>query len=211
MSKNKSVFYVLDLDRTLFDTDAYVGKYIEIARQFDEKIAQKLQFIWSEQDISLRGWVSKEQGDLFQQNIEAMLEDKVAPDDLLMLGAKEFLAALPAKQIDFGIATFGDRLYQAHKLKLSGLSGIPYIMTGESKGELIASWQDENGLFTVPKELGDSSVKYSSIVLIDDKARSFKGLPRQARGYWLSETSDTILPSHEVAVKRITHLAQAII
>ncbi|HRQ87049.1 MAG TPA: hypothetical protein PLY16_02975, partial [Candidatus Saccharibacteria bacterium] len=100
---------------------------------------------------------------------------------------------------------------QAHKLKLSGLSGIPYLMTGEAKGELIASWQDENGLFTVPKELGDSSVKYSSIVLIDDKARSFKGLPRQARGYWLSETSDTILPSHEGAVKRITHLAQAII
>lgn len=210
MSKNKSTFYVLDLDRTLFNTDAYVGKYIEIARQFDEKVAQKLQFIWGEQDISLRGWVTKEQGNLFQQNIEAILEKEVAPDDLLMPGAKEFLAALRAKQIDFGIATFGDRPYQAHKLQLGGLSDIPFIMTGESKGELIASWQDKAGAFVLPYSLGDSSVKYHEIVLIDDKARSFKGLPKQARGYWLSETNDNALPLHEGVIERITSLDQVI-
>jgi len=127
-------------------------------------------------------------------------------------GATELLESLQRARVPYMILTYGGRDWQRAKLRAAGLAHEPQmIISGKEKGELIAEWyNDARQCFVVPMEGGPEM--FTRIVLVDDKAVSFAGLPAQASGYWLCAGPQ--LPSQKgsvpVGVQQIDSLHQLV-
>lgn len=117
-------------------------------------------------------------------------------DSLLMPGVHELLRYLEQRSLPYGIVSFGHTDWQTLKITATGLGDVPRLILDQSrKGEVIATWQGSDG-FVIPAALsGGSTLVSESIVLVDDKAVSFTGLPERARGYWVR--SAELLPSQQ--------------
>jgi len=100
--------------------------------------------------------------------------------DTLEPYAAEFLHELQQRAIPFGIITYGLHEWQSTKLHAVGLGSVPhYITPKQQKGELLTTWQNKDGSFTLPDDLSLTSERhtYETLAFIDDKPISFIGIP----------------------------------
>jgi hypothetical protein len=121
------------------------------------------------------------------------------------------MAALERDSIPFGIVSYGDTDWQTIKIKASGVENIPALITDHTrKAEVIATWQRPDKTFLLPEELSTDQTFARSIVLLDDKAIAFTGLPIQARGYWVQPVSGDLLPAQQGTVPENVHIARGL-
>jgi FMN phosphatase YigB (HAD superfamily) len=191
VNEAKEAFFVLDLDRTLFDTVLNADYFLQAVRDMEPELATLMEALSKEyearqQSYSMLETVLSQVGRGRTDQITQHYRDLVADKDLLAPGAHEVLALLEQHNhtVGYGIVTFGSLPEgQQVKLEAAGLANIPHLITTEAaKGAIIASWK-EGDRYQLPAEL--SGVSTPRVVLVDDRLRSFEGLPDDARGYWL--------------------------
>jgi len=209
-------FYLLDLDRTLLDTE----KAAELLRnavswhnaQLAILLGQKIEdYTLLGESFSMRDFILEQVGEAETAKIETKFIELAADQDLLNTGAHELIAYIRSKPgAGVGILTFGSPEGQAMKIAAAGMSDIPFLVTGETfKGEQISSWRDERGIYNLPEELSGASA--TTIVFVDDKPFSFKGLAGDCRGYWIHSLYDAgkeKIPSYVVPVEKLTDIIQ---
>jgi hypothetical protein len=139
-----SIFYAIDLDHTLFDTETF-------------RIEYEL---------------------LSPENRPSSLEH------LISASGRKLLDELSTRQLPFGIITFGEPEHQRLKLQLTGLDEIPYMLadTPEKAAEM-GRWKQKGGSFRLPAAFNAQISEVREIVLVDDKAAAFIGIPSGVRGY----------------------------
>jgi len=188
-----SLYYVLDLDRCIANTERLYGLL--------EAIVLDKTSITKEDMTQARVAVENSSGsfntaDYIQEHLRSVgqlkLWDAVAAEfiqratqvDMFEPGAKELLHALRTKNIPHGILTYGGRTWQGMKIQVLHLNESPYMITEtKEKGRIIAGWQLRDGTFALPPELHHGEVTQAqTVVLVDDKASSFIGLPKGAQG-----------------------------
>jgi len=208
--------YLLDLDRTLLDTDK-AAEALRIAVSWHNaalatQLTQRIEdYTLLGESFSMRDFILEQVGEVKTAEIEAKFIELSADQDLLNPGARELIAYIRSKPgAAIGILTFGSTEGQAMKIKAAGIADLPYLVTGETfKGEQISSWRDENGVYNLPEELGGISV--ATIVFVDDKPFSFKGLAGDCRGYWVHSLYDAgkeRIPSYVVPVEKLADIIQ---
>lgn len=191
-----STFYVLDLDRTLFDTPKATELMRGVLALHNTALAAQLEqkfeeYSLSGESFSMRDFIAENVSEDEMNQIEAKYKEVGREWDLLTPGARELLAYL--RQTDgvaFGILTYGSVLGQNMKIAaVEELGDVPFLVTLETyKGSLIASWRENDGLYHVPEELGGVSAR--NIVFVDDKPFSFKGIPIDCKGYLVKSVFD---------------------
>ena len=61
---------------------------------------------------------------------------------------------------------------------------------------MIAAWQ-QDGHFLIPIELASSQIMAKTIILIDDKALSFKDTPKGVSGFHVLRSDRAVMPSQK--------------
>ncbi|HEY8886278.1 MAG TPA: HAD family hydrolase [Candidatus Microsaccharimonas sp.] len=215
---NVSTFYILDLDRTLYDTVKATELMKGVIALHDTTLAAALEQRFEEytsqgESFSMRDFIVENVGEEEMQKIEPKYHELALQQDLLNPGATELIEYIRAKEgTALGILTYGSPLGQAMKIAAAkGLEDIPYLVTSETfKGALIASWRQDDDLYHIPEELGGSTAK--NIVFVDDKPFSFKGLPIDCRGYLVKSVYDAgieKLPPYVAEVNSLTEVLAA--
>lgn len=203
-----STAFILDFDRCLGNESLY--------KLFDEIVAgtnsintKKLKT--SRDKVEAEGesfdtlhWLRGELGDE-SDVIKRVLDEYIRRADergnetFLSPGAKELLAYLRDSHIPNMIMTYGGNEYQTLKLRAAGLQNVPTeIVANKAKAVYIARWWDDvSRKFIVPLPYSEP-IRVDMLVLIDDKAQSFCGLPEQASGYWVRD--DTHIMASQAGV-----------
>jgi len=213
-----SQFYVLDLDRTLLDTIKATELMRGVIALHDAELAARLEqrfedYSASGESFSMRDFIAENVNEDEILQIEAKFKEVAAEWDLLNPGAEEFLAYLRSREdVGFGILTYGSALGQTMKIRaVAVLSDVPFLITLETyKGAQIAAWREDDGIYSLPAELGGGRTK--KIVFVDDKPFSFKGLPIDCKGYLVKSVYDAgieKLPHNVVQVDTLTHVLTA--
>ncbi len=202
MNEKSREYYLLDFDRCLADTD-------KLAEVFFDKVGAhtgitKDQLDLARRDVELSGGSfdavayiqdkleSSGDSQIFEL-IERDFIDSVRADDYLLPGARELLQKL--ENLQHGIMTYGGERWQRMKIAAVALDNVAALITATpKKGQLIASWQQSDSTFKLPRELNSNDQAFGSVVLIDDKAVSFRELPSNAKGYQVLP-SGNVLPS----------------
>lgn len=198
-----SLFQLIDLDRTLFNTSLFVkmvcnqvdtfqpGLGADIDARFEEAYKQEKTFF-------ALAYIREKLGDeRYSAFVEAVLRNNTA-ETFLLPGAQERLAfAQQFSQVSSSVEGWGFGLFtysqypedQYLKTRLTGLDRLPmYIGATADKTDIIRSWQTAEGTFQLPPELGGAIVNV--VTLEDDKLRAFKDLPDNAYGFWLTQYED---------------------
>lgn len=215
---NIAIFYVLDLDRTIYNTLKATELLRGVIALHDTQLADALEQRFEEytsqgESFSMRDFVVESVGEAEMQKIEGKYHELALQQDLLNPGAKELIAYIRGKDdVAMGILTYGSPLGQAMKIAAAvGLENIPYLITSETfKGALIASWRQDDELYHLPEEYGGMTAKH--IVFVDDKPFSFKGLPIDCRGYLVKSVYDAgieKLPSYVQTVDTLMEVLAA--
>lgn len=185
--RTATVFQALDLDRTLFDTE----KLEEVSRALVARMHPEVAFL-AEQE-SARAIAAGTSFFIFRF-LEAQLGDKeygaylaelkrsTQPEDFLLKGVAERIAFATSRHgWTTGVLTYGRAEDQHLKLELSGLTRMPFLATDTpDKGRVIASWQQTDGTFQLPRALGDRRVEI--VTLDDDKPQAFTHMPTNSIG-----------------------------
>lgn len=191
------VFYVLDLDRSLVDTDALVvllqriimselgidaEEIIDARREYEAQrgvVFDIAEYVMGVMDQ--RG----EDGPAVWQRIKHLFIRAARKRDVLEPGGFELLQWLESRKQKFGILTYGGDTWQLTKMDAAGLISVPHIVThNEQKGKLIASWQLKDNSFLVPALIaGGRPARARKLVFIDDKPVSFIGIPPEVESY----------------------------
>lgn len=186
MPQTKKTFYVIDLDRCLADTDKFftlfehiIYEKTDITEEILKTAKQKIEQTGGSFDVI--SYLQEHYSlDVVVELKEAFVKEG-REQDLFEPGARDILQFLTDNSLPFGILTYGGRVWQQTKLRAVGLETIPHIITGvQAKGEIIAGWQQPDGMFLIPSELGGGN--FESVLLVDDKLLSFEGLPKAASG-----------------------------
>jgi len=193
---NISTYYILDLDRTLFDTEKSTQVMRGVVALHDTDLAAALEQRFEEstllgESFSMRDFIAENVGEEAMLKVEALYHAAALDHDLLNPSARELLSYIRSQQgSEMGILTYGSPLGQAMKIKaVTELDGIPFLITPETfKGAQIASWHQADGYYHLPAELGGFLAKH--IVFVDDKPFSFKGLPIDCTGYLVKSLYD---------------------
>ncbi len=221
-SSYEDTFYVVDFDRTLADSDKLLDVFISIANYYTDISYEQIKKI--DADIKIKGDSFDTARHVRDQLIDRgmlaqwhQLEKQYIHEsrslNMLLPGAAQLLEFFTTTSRRYGILTYGNPLWQHLKLSASGFNHVPRIVTTQKKkGNYIASWQRDDKIFSLPDEFGGGEA--AKIVLIDDKAVSFDGIPgRPSRGYHVVNY-DTALPAQrgEVPgnVTRVTSLYEVI-
>jgi hypothetical protein len=195
-NKNVTTYYILDLDRTLFNTEKSMEVMRGVVAMHDPDLASRLAQQFEEytqlgESFSVRDFIIENVGEEKMQTIEPEYHEKGLGQDLLNEGARELLSYIRAKNdTQLGILTYGSPLGQAMKINAAaGLEGLPFMVTSETfKGSLIATWRQDDDAYHLPEELGGFVTK--DIIFVDDKPFSFKGLPVDIVGYLVDSGYD---------------------
>jgi hypothetical protein len=188
-------FYVLDLDRCLIDTDRLQRAMMHVIEKdtdidgvrLDEgRVAYEASggsFDTAKYVTDLFKSEGRKDGRELWNSIAQAATAEAQGEDMLLPYAAELLARLKHEGRAFGILTYGGRMWQETKITASGLADIPHIVTPiKEKGILLTSWKQEDGSFLIPAPLGGGRVlRARSLVFIDDKPVSFKGIPEGVR------------------------------
>lgn len=203
---SRSLFQIIDLDRTLFDTSKFAKLITDEINKQHPGVGSKLdeQFedaYKKETTFFLLRHLRSEMGDVaFEQMVYSIVE-REGVEALLMPGAKErilFANELSSMTPAWGILTYGDKVDQLMKLRLVGLQEAPtLILSTPNKSEAIRTWQNDDGTFTLPAVFGGATV--DSLSLEDDKVRAFIGMPENVTGIWMvNAQNNDILHSEAV-------------
>jgi FMN phosphatase YigB (HAD superfamily) len=186
-----NTFYLLDLDRTLFDTPLFTDNILSLVAEYDVQVAQELAHNVADTfarggSFAIREEIALRLGEEKTARIEAKVLEKADAESLFLDGAQEALSYIAeTPELQAGILTYGEPKGQTMKLQAAQLTGLPHLITdSREKGSLIRSWRKDNGDYQLPEVL--SAVPAAHVVLVDDRLISFQGLPDDARGYWLS-------------------------
>lgn len=209
---DKSILYVIDLDRTLIGFEQVMGltgrACSEIGIDFSSIKAQQLQVTKDAQPYSpLRTVDAMGEGKLaeFKQAFFKLAE----PDELLFPDARRYLDRLNELEQQYTILTYATEAeWQKMKLQAAGLIDTPHMITfNQNKSEDIAGWIDDAGKFSVHLQGIEPTER---IVFIDDRLRAFNKLPKDCEGYLMDrfgQEVNTAMPEH---VSRITSFDQII-
>lgn len=180
--------WVVDLDKTLLDTHKFFEYTAEISRSLGitggkdlyralESVEDTGGSFDTDEFLKLAGASEAERAELWgtvglnEGNAQFLYPDAV-----------EFLAAIDELGYPYATLTLGSIATQIPKLRATVLDRRPYIITDvKEKGELIQKWKGPEGYRAVTAA-GQILVAESG-VLVDDKARSFDGLPGDWSGY----------------------------
>jgi len=188
-----SVFQLIDLDRTLFDTSKFVKAITDevdevqpgLGTELDERFEAAYQ---KEETFFLLRYLRHEKGDLWFEALIDRIVAKYGAEAFMLPGMHERLAfaseitdVVPA----WGVLTYGDKIDQLMKMRLIGLEDAPvYLTHTPNKSEVIRTWQTQDGRFTLPPVFGGETVEM--ITLEDDKERAFYDLPKNVMGIWIA-------------------------
>ena len=194
VKSNLSVFQILDLDRTLFNTS-------KLAQQLKEIIAHRNPALAQEIEVELQQCVELHTSFFIFEYVAHLvghdeltryideLQATIPEADFLLPGAKERIAFAKSQPgWSVGILTYGSKRDQMIKLKLAGLQMERHLITDSpKKGALIASWKLPNGTYKLPLEFGGHIVE--RVTLDDDKRVAFDDLPSDVLGQWVTHAS----------------------
>jgi hypothetical protein len=198
--------FALDMDRTLVQVPAGVSRLVEVGSGFgidsDQiKTAQRakeadggsfdpLQFIEAE-------LTDNEFTDFGDKFIRAGHPPLTYPDTELLFNRLLGGPATPHLLVTYGI----NRLWQAIKVAGSGCYGYTEIMDHTVKGPQIASWRGWQGTFDfvgLSEDEQPVAVYHAqSVELVDDKAKSFTGMPPNTTGAHLVRPGETRMLSQQ--------------
>ena len=191
-NRHVKTFYLIDLDRTLLDTDHASQALIDIVAAEDQAAAERVSSHLQEtarfgSQYSLHDSLGTVLGTEWRDRVEArFMAQREINQSLLLPGARQILAFIESDRSTGGILTFGSLPGQTMKIKAVGLDDVPYLVTQQPyKGRLIAEWHRSDGGFLLPAVYG--AVLADELILVDDRELSFDGLPEGALGYWVSE------------------------
>lgn len=217
----EEVFYAIDFDRCLSDTDKLDKIFYRLANdEYPQLDATEL--LRARNEVEDTGRTFDQIGALQKIFNESELADfldvfisRAVQEDVLSPGARDLLKALEERNLAYGIVTFGGIRWQQVKIKASSVDSIPTLITDHTgKGEIIATWQQPDGTFLIPSDLTTRELYVKTVVLLDDKAIAFKGLPQASRGYWVQSTTKPLLPSQNGDIPsnvRIAHGLEQVI
>ena len=203
-----TTYFVLDFDRCLGDTDG-IQEVLEQVLQREAGIApERLRSIRTEVEGSGRTFETiRHVHELLETAgssstwfyIRRKFLEAARDADLLLPGAQDLLDILQQKEIPHGIITYGmEETWQLTKLEAAGLLGVPHLVTHiEEKSILLEGWK-HGEKFIIPPALDVSgSVTASELVFIDDKAKSFWGVPAGVRGVHVIAPGGNHLPAQQ--------------
>jgi len=186
--------FIIDLDRTLIDTDKIVRALAITLKQQgydgDGLVSEIERARLSENDINTKEAISS-LGKEAWGGVEAYLLEEAKKDTFVFDDAQPFLESLRSSKLPHIILTFGvSRSWQNLKLRAAGLNHIPSIVSdSREKSKTINSWKDHNGVYVPP---GFRKLSSSSIVLIDDRPDAFLDISEEDfKGYLLDRTGKT--------------------
>lgn len=209
-SRYDSTFFVLDFDRCLGDTDGIQAVLEQVLEREAGIRPEKLHAIRTQVENTGRTFETirhvhellKESGsDVTWPYIRQKLVEASGGADLLLPYAGELLGTLRTRGIPHGIITYGvEEAWQLTKLELTGLLSIPHLVTHiEEKSRLLTGWKREDGRFAVPPALvpGGEALVVDELVFVDDKAKSFWGVPDGVRGVHVVAPGGNKLPAQQ--------------
>lgn len=183
--KNDDFLYVIDLDRTLIDTDKVIEILFEslVSAGVDGAafISKLEKARINEENIDTKAELDKLGTNIWNKFSEYFLSEvkkrKIVYDDSF-----RFLDKLAKSKSKHMILTYGlSKAWQRLKLDATQLSDINYLITDtRDKSGLIQSWKDDKGIFQVPKF---SSLSAKKIILIDDREKAFLNTDKLLTGY----------------------------
>jgi len=210
-----TTFYLLDLDRTILDTEKASALLIDLVAKESPKLAASLRIqvdVYNQHGtpFAIRDVIAEQVGEETAARLEEVFIDESQRQYLLLEGAEDLFAYTDnAPERSFGILTYGSPKGQMMKLKATKLDTLPLMITQQKhKGELIMSWKVPDG-YQLPSEYGGQLV--DQVVLVDDRIFSFEGLPNDVRGYWVTDDLsllDTV--EHAANVKPVYSLQEVI-
>lgn len=186
-------FYILDFDRTLARTDDLRGLYEKIIIDSTPVTREEIQYhrqrVKSNFDLAayarqqLQKTIGRENVEETMTSIRQNFIAQARQQDLLEPYAAELLAYLGQQHLPFGILTTGGEEWQQTKIEAARLENVPHLIIPKpNKGELIASWQQQDGSFLLPDKLtGKKDILAKSLVFLDDKTISFQKIPSAVR------------------------------
>ncbi|TAL14840.1 hypothetical protein EPN95_01275 [Patescibacteria group bacterium] len=217
MTSTVEAFYAIDFDRCLSDTDKLDKIFYTLA---DEEYPQldAAELLRARNEVEDTGRTFDQIGALQKVFNESELADfldvfinRAIKEDVLSPSARDFIKALESHNLQYGLVTFGGIRWQQVKIKASGVDSIPTLITDHTgKGEIIAKWQQADGTFLIPSDLTTKELYVKTVVLLDDKAIAFSGLPQAARGYWVQSTTKPLLPSQDGTVPGNVRIARGL-
>lgn len=227
-SRTVDYFAVLDLDRTLLDSDKIVRLMCEALPRFgvDEQAAQDdldsmraatgrslsaFEFLAGRHgDETVRLLVS----DMFQRAENGRLDDK---DLLYGDSSVRLLDELDERDIPFAVLTYGEQDYQEFKLALyrilTGRYGdrLPAVVTDEPrKGDWIhGHWSDgSDDHMRVPADFtGDDTIVAREVVIIDDKLHNLESPDGVVKGIHIDNRHDR--PAGRVTIQQVVEQLQS--
>lgn len=213
-ARHYKTFYILDLDRTLYDTDGGAELLMRAAGEFEPTLEQGLRAHLKEL-MAQKAWFSMYDFIRSHGGAEATGQIKQAflahtkEEQLLLPGARELLAFIRQSGAGLGILTYGSPEVQSMKLMATKLDRQPHIITDRTeKGELIAEWR-QDGQFVLPPEYGGGTA--DTVVFVDDRDFSFTGFPTEgARGYWLVDLDTRAEANTPTSVKAVSSLREVL-
>jgi hypothetical protein len=203
-----SSFYVLDFDRTLANTDAFHdilerviehettirASYLREARKVAEASGESFDTI-----DYLRHFLTNAHSEKTWHQIQKVFIEQAQQEDMLEPHAAEFLRLLDEKKLPYGIITFGGEAWQLAKIEAANLMDVPHIVTHiQEKGRILSGWKHQSSdTFIIPPALTRSfqPMNVSTIVFLDDKAKSFVGMPDGVRGVHIRSLRQPPLPA----------------
>jgi hypothetical protein len=219
-------FVVLDLDRTLLETDALVELLCMqllnhgISR---EQIDADLLFIHRQKGASFKlldffeAQYGKGLFDIVKREILELAKNGELKEGLLCEGAPELIGKLGASSTPFCVLTYGEEHSQRFKLELvEQLFGqdevqLHAVVTKETNKAawIEKNWQhDESGRVVVPNDgYASSELRATTVVVIDDKLSNLKSGDDRIRGILVNNGNDRPKDSLSTAdvAKLITH------
>ena len=211
------VFQAIDLDRTLFDTWAMVDNLGEVLEAFDPELRAEMDIesarcLEAKESFQIFDFLKVRLGNRFVA-FTTELKRHIGQDELLMPGAKERLRFANSRpNWSGGIVTYGQPDGQRLKLELAGLTAYPHLVTDAAeKSRMIASWQQADGSFTLPRAFGGKTVDI--VTLDDDKLNAFEAMPENSYGNWVigDQRPERALPaSLENRVAAVPNLLAAV-
>lgn len=201
-------FYILDFDRCLGDTTKLQQ---ELERAIERKTSiNPEQLALARREVELSGGsfdaATYVQGVLKESKTSTtwseICQDMISharESDMLEPGAGELIDALRSHDEKFGILTYGGAEWQYTKLAAAHMEDLPVVITDDpGKGRIIASWKTSEDVFLIPKDLsGEEGMTARKIVLIDDKALSFRGIPSGVSGFHVLRSDRKVMPSQQ--------------
>jgi hypothetical protein len=211
------VFYVLDFDRTLANTDKFHDILEEVIEQETAISARllreariKAESIGESFDTIdyLRRFLEGENGKQSWLDIQRVFVARAQKEDLLEPHALELFRILDDRKIPYGIITFGGEAWQLAKIEAAGLMDVPHVVTHiKEKGLILTGWK-KNGsdTFIIPPGLTRvfRPLRVTTIVFLDDKAISFADMPDGVRGIYVRSTNRLLISQQGALPPNVT-------